>query len=93
MIFRGGSTYHAAKKIIKKPKTRVKDPVLDIRTVGKMDFLQVDGAEVAPDVGPVVAMRSNGGLYVGIGETSDTGTFFCGLMDDVRSPRLLDRFH
>jgi len=33
-------------------------------------------------------MCSDGGLYIGVGETLDAGTFFSGLIDDVRSRRL-----
>jgi hypothetical protein len=46
--------------------------------------LYVDGAEVARDVGPVAALRCDGGLYIGVGESLEAGSFFSGLIDDVR---------
>ena len=46
--------------------------------------LYVDGAEVAKDMGPVPAIGSDGGLYIGAGENLEANTFFFGLIDDVR---------
>jgi hypothetical protein len=46
--------------------------------------LYVDGVEVARDMGPVPAIGSNGGLYIGAGESLDATSFFSGLIDDVR---------
>ena len=46
--------------------------------------LYVDGAEVARDTDVVGGVDSNGGLYFGAGKTLDAGSFFSGLIDDVR---------
>ena len=46
--------------------------------------LYVDGAEVAKDTDVVGGVGSNGGLYFGAGKTLDAGSFFSGLIDDVR---------
>jgi Tol biopolymer transport system component len=46
--------------------------------------LYVEGAEVARDVGPVAALRCDGGLYIGVGKGLEAGSFFSGLIDDVR---------
>jgi hypothetical protein len=47
-------------------------------------YLYVDGAEVAKDMGPVPAIGSDGGLYIGAGQALDAASFFSGLIDDVR---------
>jgi len=46
--------------------------------------LYVDGAEVVVDAGYVGGVQSSGGLYFGAGQALGTGTFFSGLIDDVR---------
>ncbi len=46
--------------------------------------LYVDGAEVAIDDGIVAGVQSTAGLYIGAGQTLDAGSFFSGLIDDVR---------
>ena len=46
--------------------------------------LYVDGAEVANDSDVVGGVGSNGGLYFGVGPALQTGTFWSGLIDDVR---------
>ena len=52
---------------------------------GSHRILYVDEIDVAKDTdpqGPFVPVR--GGLYLGAGKTLDTGSFFSGLIDDVR---------
>ncbi|HUT46642.1 MAG TPA: LamG-like jellyroll fold domain-containing protein [Sedimentisphaerales bacterium] len=52
---------------------------------GAYRFLYVDGAEVAKDTtaqNPPIS--ATGGLYIGAGKTLDAGTFFSGLIDDIR---------
>jgi len=45
----------------------------------------VDGLEVAKDVMSLSSLvGSDGGLYFGAGSTFAPGTFFSGLIDDVR---------
>ncbi|MFC1635616.1 LamG-like jellyroll fold domain-containing protein [Planctomycetota bacterium] len=46
--------------------------------------LYVDGAEVAVDAGAVGGVQSTAGLYIGAGQILDAGSFFSGLIDDVR---------
>jgi len=49
--------------------------------------LYVDGTEVARDTQAITAAplkHSDGGLYIGTSKTLDVGTFFSGLIDDVR---------
>jgi len=46
--------------------------------------LYVDGAQVAEDATVVSGMPSDGGLYIGASKDLDAGTFFSGLIDDVR---------
>jgi hypothetical protein len=46
--------------------------------------LYVDGAEVAVDDGVIAGVQSTAGLYIGVGQTLDAGSFFSGLIDDVR---------
>ena len=46
--------------------------------------LYVDGVEVAVDSGYVVGVPSDGGLYIGAAKDLNTGSFFSGLIDDVR---------
>jgi N-acetylneuraminic acid mutarotase len=46
--------------------------------------LYVDGILVAEDATVVSGMPSDGGLYVGASKELDTGSFFSGLIDDVR---------
>jgi len=52
---------------------------------GSYRHLYVDGVEVAKDAAPLSALEgSDGGLYFGVGSTLAAGTFFSGLIDDVR---------
>ncbi len=46
-------------------------------------ILYVDGIEVARDTQSGLG-SSEGGLYIGTGKAMATGTFFSGLIDDVR---------
>jgi N-acetylneuraminic acid mutarotase len=47
--------------------------------------LYVDGIEVAKDATAQAALKpATGGLYIGAGKNLDAGTFFAGLVDDVR---------
>ncbi|MHC4165419.1 MAG: LamG-like jellyroll fold domain-containing protein [Planctomycetota bacterium] len=47
--------------------------------------LYVDGGEVAKDAAPLSTMDgSDGGLYLGVSSAFAPGTFFSGLIDDVR---------
>ncbi len=52
---------------------------------GSYRRLYVDGDEVATDATPLSELESaEGGLYFGVGRTLTPGTFFSGLIDDVR---------
>jgi len=53
---------------------------------GSYRYLYVDGAEAAKDTTalPCPLKSSDGGLYFGAGKTLDAGSFFSGLIDDVR---------
>jgi hypothetical protein len=52
---------------------------------GSIRALYVDGIEVAKDTEPQTSLESSyGGLYVGAGRYFEVGTFFSGLIDDVR---------
>jgi hypothetical protein len=52
---------------------------------GSHRHLYVDGAEVAKDAAPLSGLESaDGGLCFGVGSTLAAGTFFSGLIDDVR---------
>ena len=52
---------------------------------GSYRHLYVDGAEVAKDATPLSGLESaEGGLYFGTGSTLAPGTFFSGMIDDVR---------
>jgi len=52
---------------------------------GSYRHLYVDGAEVAKDAATLSDLESaDGGLYFGVGSTLTPGTFFSGLIDDVR---------
>ena len=46
--------------------------------------LYVDGVEIAKDTGIVSGVSSGGGLYICAGKNLDPGTFWFGLIDDVR---------
>lgn len=46
--------------------------------------LYVDGTEVAQDTNPVGGMGSDDGLYLGAGKALGAGSFFSGVIDDVR---------
>jgi len=44
-----------------------------------------DGTEVAKDTSPLAPLKySNGGINIGANKNLDAGTFFSGLIDDVR---------
>jgi len=47
-------------------------------------YLYVDGVRVAHDTNVVGGVGSSGGLYLGADKTLDAGSFFSGLIDDVR---------
>jgi hypothetical protein len=47
-------------------------------------YLYVDGAQVAGDTDPVGGVDSNGDLYFGTGQMLEPGSFFSGLIDDIR---------
>jgi len=52
---------------------------------GSYRTLYVDGIEVAKDTNPLISLKdSDGGLYIGVNKNLDTGTYFSGLIDDVR---------
>jgi len=52
---------------------------------GSYRYLYVDGAEVAKDAAPLSALEdAYSGLYFGTGSTLAPGTFFSGLIDDIR---------
>jgi len=52
---------------------------------GSYRRLYVDGAEVAKDAAPLSSLEdAYGGLYFGVGSDLAPGTFFSGLIDDVR---------
>jgi N-acetylneuraminic acid mutarotase len=53
-------------------------------TEQKVRNLYVDGTRAAFDTSPVVLPYSDGGLFIGSGKTLEAGTFFSGLIDDVR---------
>lgn len=46
--------------------------------------LYVDGMRVTADTKGVELPFSNGGIYIGADKNLDAGTFFSGLIDDVR---------
>jgi hypothetical protein len=52
---------------------------------GSCRHLYVDGVEVASDAEPLSGLNdAYGGLYIGTGSNCEAGTFFSGLIDDVR---------
>jgi len=52
---------------------------------GSYRSLYVDGIEVAKDAAAQAALKpATGGLYIGAGKNLETGTFFSGLIDEVR---------
>ena len=52
---------------------------------GSYRTLYMDGTEVIKDTNPLVQLKySYGGLYIGVNKNLDVGTFFSGLIDDVR---------
>ncbi len=52
---------------------------------GQRRHLYADGVEVAVDDSAIDPLSSsNGGMYIGAGKSLDAGTFFSGLIDDVR---------
>jgi hypothetical protein len=46
--------------------------------------LYVDGAQIAEDATVVSGVPSDDGLFIGVSKNLETGTFFSGLIDDVR---------
>jgi hypothetical protein len=46
--------------------------------------LYVDGVQVAEDAKVVSGMPSDDGMYIGASKDLDAGSFFSGLIDDVR---------
>ena len=53
-------------------------------TEQKVRHLYVDGIRAAFDNQPVVLPSSDGSLHIGTGKNLEAGTFFSGLIDDVR---------
>jgi len=51
---------------------------------GEHRHLQVDGAEAAVDAIPLPALQSTGYLNIGTGKDMEPGSFWSGLMDEVR---------
>ncbi|MBL7189169.1 MAG: PD40 domain-containing protein [Phycisphaerae bacterium] len=52
---------------------------------GSYRCLHVDGVEVVRDDAPLSALEgSEGGVYIGAGQALDAGSFFSGLIDDIR---------
>jgi hypothetical protein len=51
---------------------------------GSRRHLYVDGKEVAIDGPGVGALASNGEIYLGVGKSLEAGTFWSGLIDDIR---------
>ena len=52
---------------------------------GAYRHLYVDGQEVVKDSRPSGTLESaNGGLYIGASKAREAGTFFSGLIDEVR---------
>jgi hypothetical protein len=47
-------------------------------------IIYVDGAEVAKETDVVGGVGSNGGLYFSAGMALEAGTFWSGLIDDIR---------
>ena len=50
----------------------------------QLRYLYLDGKRIAMDTQSVTLPFSNGGLYIGFGKSLDAGTFFSGLIDDIR---------
>ena len=52
---------------------------------GSRRYLYVDGAEVAKDAGTLTPLKpSDGGLHIGTGKNLEAGSFWSGLIDDLR---------
>lgn len=52
---------------------------------GSRRYLYVDGAEVARDAGTLIPLQSSdGGLHIGAGKNLETGSFWSGLIDELR---------
>jgi hypothetical protein len=51
---------------------------------GSRRHLYVDGAQVAEDTRDFIRVASDGGLYLGAGKGLEAGSFWSGLIDDVR---------
>jgi len=56
--------------------------VYDIVTMRR--HLYMDGAEVAVDADFIGGVQTTSGLHLGAGQALDAGTFFSGLIDDIR---------
>ena len=56
--------------------------VYDLDTMKR--HLYVDGAEVAVDADFAGGVQTTGALYIGAGPDLDAGSYFSGLIDDVR---------
>jgi hypothetical protein len=52
---------------------------------GSRRVLYVDGAEVARDTRDLIRLGSDGGLHIGAGKGLEAGSFWSGLIDDVRT--------
>jgi hypothetical protein len=51
---------------------------------GSRRYLYVDEEEIVKDTSDMIAIQSSGNLYLGVGKNLDAGSFFSGLIDDVR---------
>ena len=51
---------------------------------GTRRYLYADGVQVAKDPTNVFGITCNGDMHMGTGKTLDAGSFFSGLIDDVR---------
>ncbi|MFC1793006.1 kelch repeat-containing protein [Planctomycetota bacterium] len=52
---------------------------------GSYRTLYVDGMEVSKDTNPLTSLKnSDGAILIGVNKNLDTGTYFSGLIDDVR---------
>jgi hypothetical protein len=51
---------------------------------GSRRCLYVDEEEVAKDTSDMIGIQSTGDLYLGSGKNLEVGTFFSGLIDDIR---------
>jgi hypothetical protein len=51
---------------------------------GSRRHLCIDGAEVAEDSQNLIRVSSDGGLYIGAGNNLEAGSFWSGLIDDIK---------